>query len=192
MSVHRTIQTYGPLPQCHLGAEEPVLCRRLRLRQKRQANRRLLMAGRGRPTDTASASGVRDPAEGSSRGLHRLGGVRTQSEATRHQQLWPRWEVRSPDAAGAPCSAGCWLAAGAAAARWSSTSGRPRQPVYRCDRGNLMLGVPRCMMFGGLRVDAAVAQELIRAVEPMAIEAAVKAERRNMEAPGRTTPHPRA
>ena len=28
-----------PLPQCHLGAEEPVLCRRLCLRQKRQPNR---------------------------------------------------------------------------------------------------------------------------------------------------------
>ena len=28
----------NPLPQCHLGAEEPVLCRRLRLRQKRQPN----------------------------------------------------------------------------------------------------------------------------------------------------------
>ena len=38
--------------------------------------------------------------------------------------------------------------------------------------------------FGGLRVDAAVARELLRAVEPMAIEAAVEAERRYMEARG--------
>ena len=37
------------------------------------------------------------------------------------------------------------------------------------------------MMFGGLRVDAALARELIRAVEPMAIEAAQQAERRTME-----------
>lgn len=44
-----------------------------------------------------------------------------------------------------------------------------------------MHGVPRCMMFGGLRVDAASARELIRAVEPMAIEAAQLAERRKME-----------
>ena len=29
---------------------------------------------------------------------------------------------------------------------------------YRCDRGNTMHGVPRCMMFGGLRVDAASAR----------------------------------
>src|SRR5277367_5788039 len=64
-----------------------------------------------------------------------------------------------------------------------SYSGRPPgQPVYRCDRPNLMLGLPRCFTFGGLRVDAAVARELLRVVEPMAIEAAVEAERRYMEA----------
>src|SRR5205823_11468547 len=43
-------------------------------------------------------------------------------------------------------------------------------------------GVPRCFTFGGLRVDAAVARELLRSVGPMAIEAAVEAERRYMEA----------
>ena len=37
------------------------------------------------------------------------------------------------------------------------------------------------MMFGGLHVDAAFARELIRAVEPMAIEAAQLAEQRKME-----------
>jgi DNA invertase Pin-like site-specific DNA recombinase len=63
-----------------------------------------------------------------------------------------------------------------------SYSGRPPgQPVYRCDRPNLMLGLPRCFTFGGLRVDAAIARELLRAIEPMAIEAAVEAERRYME-----------
>jgi DNA invertase Pin-like site-specific DNA recombinase len=64
-----------------------------------------------------------------------------------------------------------------------SYSGRPPgQPVYRCDRPNLMLGLSRCFTFGGLRVDAAIAKELLRAVEPMAIEAAVEAERKFMEA----------
>lgn len=57
----------------------------------------------------------------------------------------------------------------------------PGQPVYRCDRPNQMLGLPRCFTFGGLRVDAAIARELLRAVEPLAIEAAVEAERRYME-----------
>ena len=63
-----------------------------------------------------------------------------------------------------------------------SYSGRPPgQPVYRCDRPNQMLGLPRCFTFGGVRVDSAVAHELLRAVEPMAIEAAAEAERRTME-----------
>ena len=44
-----------------------------------------------------------------------------------------------------------------------------------------MLGLPRCFTFGGLRVDAAVARELLRAIEPVAIEAALEAERRYME-----------
>jgi excisionase family DNA binding protein len=58
-----------------------------------------------------------------------------------------------------------------------SYSGRLPQPVYRCDRINLMLGLPRCMSFGAPRIDAAIAQELLRAVEPMAIEAALEAQR---------------
>jgi hypothetical protein len=60
-------------------------------------------------------------------------------------------------------------------------TGRSAQPVYRCDRASVMLGQRRCMMFGGLRIDSAVVRELIRAVEPMAIEAATLAERRHME-----------
>jgi hypothetical protein len=43
-------------------------------------------------------------------------------------------------------------------------TGRSNQPVYRCDRGNTAIGVPRCMMFGGLRVDALFARELMLAV----------------------------
>jgi DNA invertase Pin-like site-specific DNA recombinase len=63
-------------------------------------------------------------------------------------------------------------------------TGRSNQPVYRCDRGNTALGLPRCFSFGGLRVDAAVARELIQAIEPMAIEAAMAAERMHMESQG--------
>jgi DNA invertase Pin-like site-specific DNA recombinase len=59
-----------------------------------------------------------------------------------------------------------------------SYTGNPQsRPVYRCDKPNLMMGLPRCMTFGGPRVDAAIAKELLRAVEPMAIEAALEAER---------------
>ena len=122
-------------------------------------------------------------AEGSPRRLHRLGGVRTEPEATRGQRLWQGGTARSPGAADARCWLGC-LSCGRCGRRLVvSYSGRPPgQPVYRCDRPNLMLGLPRCFTFGGLRVDAAIARELLRAVEPMAIEAAVEAERRYMEA----------
>src|SRR5215813_11505797 len=58
------------------------------------------------------------------------------------------------------------------------------RPVYRCDRPNLALGLPRCLTFGGPRVDAAIAEEVLRAVEPMAIEAALEAERRHMDNQG--------
>ena len=64
-------------------------------------------------------------------------------------------------------------------------SGRaPGQPVYRCELPNQMFGRPRCMIFGGKRVDAAIARELLRALEPMAIEAASQAEQRHMELQG--------
>ena len=63
-----------------------------------------------------------------------------------------------------------------------SYTGNPRsRPVYRCDKPNLMMGLPRCMTFGGPRADAAVARELLRAVEPLAIEAAFEAERMHRE-----------
>jgi DNA invertase Pin-like site-specific DNA recombinase len=56
------------------------------------------------------------------------------------------------------------------------------QPVYRCDRPNQMLGLPRCLGFGGSRVDAAVGAELLRALEPLAIDAARQAGSIHMEA----------
>ena len=59
-----------------------------------------------------------------------------------------------------------------------------RRPVYRCDRSNQMLGRPRCMSFGGPRIDAAIGREILLAVAPMAIEAAMNAERVHMENQG--------
>jgi hypothetical protein len=41
-----------------------------------------------------------------------------------------------------------------------------------------MLGLPRCFTFGGLRVDAAMAGELSRVVDPMASGTAMEAEQR--------------
>ena len=57
----------------------------------------------------------------------------------------------------------------------------PGNPVYRCDRRQLQLGLDRCLRFGGARVDAAVADEILRVVEPMAIEASLEAARIHME-----------
>lgn len=54
-------------------------------------------------------------------------------------------------------------------------------PVYCCERGNTMMAQTRCMSFNGLRTDAAVAREALEAVAPMAIEAALEAERMQLE-----------
>ena len=55
--------------------------------------------------------------------------------------------------------------------------GRSPLPVYRCDKPNLQLGQQRCFSFGGKRIDEAIAAEMLRAVAPTAIEAAMEAER---------------
>ena len=61
------------------------------------------------------------------------------------------------------------------------TGRAPGQPVYRCERPNQMFGHPRCLIFGARRVDAAIGDELLRVLEPLAIDAAVQAERRYMD-----------
>jgi excisionase family DNA binding protein len=62
-----------------------------------------------------------------------------------------------------------------------SYSGHYCQPVYRCERRHQMLGRPRCLTFGAKHVDVAIGRELLRAVEPIAVEAALQAEHRYME-----------
>lgn len=63
-----------------------------------------------------------------------------------------------------------------------SYSGRPPGLlVYRCHRDDALSGPSRCFIFGGGRVDVAVAAELLRAVSPMAIEAATEAKRRHLQ-----------
>ena len=46
---------------------------------------------------------------------------------------------------------------------------------YECRRGWLDSGEPRCIGFGGMPVDETIAQELLRVVQPAAVEAAVLA-----------------
>lgn len=56
-------------------------------------------------------------------------------------------------------------------------TGRYPRPVYGCESPNLQLGRKRCFRMGGKHIDAKVAAEMLRAVAPMAIEAAMAAER---------------
>jgi DNA invertase Pin-like site-specific DNA recombinase len=56
-------------------------------------------------------------------------------------------------------------------------TGRYPRPLYRCDKPNLQLGQRRCFSFGGKHIDKIISTEMLRAVAPMAIEAAKEAER---------------
>jgi hypothetical protein len=58
---------------------------------------------------------------------------------------------------------------------------RPGAPRYRCDRPQLSYGLGRCLTFGAWAADRAIAQEALRAVEPMGIEAATEAEKQIVE-----------
>src|SRR3712207_1433378 len=49
-------------------------------------------------------------------------------------------------------------------------------PRYACCRGHLDNGEPRCIAFGGLRVDDAIEAELLKVLEPAAVAAALEAE----------------
>src|SRR5258705_12776048 len=49
-------------------------------------------------------------------------------------------------------------------------------PRYACHRGRLDNGEPRCIAFGGLRVDDAIEAAILKVVEPSAIAAAIEAD----------------
>ena len=48
-------------------------------------------------------------------------------------------------------------------------------PRYTCCRGRLDAGDPKCIAVGGITVDETVAQEMLRVVQPAAVEAAISA-----------------
>ena len=56
------------------------------------------------------------------------------------------------------------------------TGAKHNIPRYACLRGRLDNGEPRCIAFGGLRVDDAIEEALLQVVEPGAIAAALAAE----------------
>ena len=46
---------------------------------------------------------------------------------------------------------------------------------YRCINGNIKQGLPICISFGQVRVDQAVSMEVLKAIQPLAIDAAMEA-----------------
>jgi DNA invertase Pin-like site-specific DNA recombinase len=56
-------------------------------------------------------------------------------------------------------------------------TGRYPRPIYRCEQPNIQLGQRRCLSVAGKRIDETIAAEMLRAVAPMAIEAAEEANR---------------
>jgi excisionase family DNA binding protein len=76
---------------------------------------------------------------------------------------------------------GMLLCAGCGCRMVVAYSGHYSAPIYRCERPHQMLGRPRCLTFGAKRVDVAIGRELLLAVKPLAIEAALHAEHRHME-----------
>lgn len=55
------------------------------------------------------------------------------------------------------------------------TGHAPRHPRYVCRRGQVVHGAAPCVSFGASRPDDAIATELLRAVAPVAVEAAIVA-----------------
>jgi hypothetical protein len=54
-------------------------------------------------------------------------------------------------------------------------------PRYTCLRGRLDCGEPPCISFGGIGVDDAIEDELLRVLEPAAIEAALEADQQKTQ-----------
>jgi DNA invertase Pin-like site-specific DNA recombinase len=104
---------------------------------------------------------------------------------------WPRWEairkmiagnLSGPEQAGAPKRGAALLAGLIRCQRCGRkmilhyTGCNHDVPRYACRRGALDNGEPRCIEFGGLRVDDAIEEELLRVLQPAAIDAALEAD----------------
>jgi excisionase family DNA binding protein len=60
--------------------------------------------------------------------------------------------------------------------------GKPRKEMrYQCINGHINQGVPRCISFGGARIDPAVSAEILKVIQPLAIEAALRAAEQQTE-----------
>jgi hypothetical protein len=54
--------------------------------------------------------------------------------------------------------------------------GKPRKEMrYQCVNGHINKGVSKCISFGGARVDPAVSEEILKVIQPLAVDAALEA-----------------
>jgi DNA invertase Pin-like site-specific DNA recombinase len=59
---------------------------------------------------------------------------------------------------------------------------RGNYPRYECRMANKAHGAPRCISFGGLKVDDAITKELIQVVQPHSVEVAIAASKHTSQA----------
>jgi hypothetical protein len=102
---------------------------------------------------------------------------RAQTIAEREAQLAERDRVIAVPRGGRALLAGLICCAHCGRRLSVLYTGRYPRPVYRCEQPNLQLGQRRCLSIAGKRIDESIAAEMLRAVAPMAIEAAEEAER---------------
>ena len=107
------------------------------------------------------------------RGLRQLGTVRARA-SRRSPRTRSGAATSGPRSAGRRCWPACCTAGGAVISCLSDYTGNAGTMSlrYHCRRGWLDNGEPRCIGFAGLAVDQAVSKEILRVVQPAAIEAA--------------------
>ena len=158
-------------------AHQPDLRRRLRVRQDRA---RHALRGRGgaqeRSAQAARAMAGADPER--ARRATSTGSASSASSARSTRTC------RSPPVITGAARAGSAMLAGLLRCRRCAakltvhyTGSRHDVARYACHRAWLDKGQPRCISFGGTRVDEAIAAEVLRVVQPAAIEAAILAHR---------------
>jgi len=159
----------------HLDSEESLLCRRLRVWQEREAHRDRRWSCAQELWRTASRWGTVEVHQAIIMRLHQLGGVRTQSGVLAGNAS-AGLGTRSLGRGGALCCRSYLLCALRSSAQ-RSIHRSLSAAIYRCEQPNVQLGQRRCLSVAGKRIDETIAAEMLRAVAPMAIEAAWEADR---------------
>ena len=153
-----------------------LLCRRLRLRQEREAHHDCRWSGAQELWPPQADGYVGGIHQGSSRGYI------SWAEYERNQALlagnaYGRVGDTKSGRGGRALLAGLICCARCGRRLSVLYTGHYPRPIYRCEQPNVQLGQRRCLSVAGKRIDETIAAEMLRAVAPMAIEAAEEAER---------------